>query len=144
MEQLSLEQQEKLKKLEILLDTQRSFLVAKTSVMPVISSLSATILVVATFNERLLQITQNLKIALIILLLLIPLSLIVYNAEYYLGIRTTQKEIDKVIGKKLLTDQSCWQRFYGFLISSYSFAGTILLTGIIAYIIFEIWRNKPN
>ena len=139
MNELSLEQKEKLEKLKLLFDLQQSFIIAKVGVIPVIASLSATILIVATFNERLLQITQNLKIALTILLFLIPLSLIVYNIEYFLGIKTTQEEIEKIVGKDLLGPKGWWQKTYENALSSYPIVGTLILSGVIIYIIFAIW-----
>ena len=49
--------------------------------LPQISALSATLLVVATFNEKLLPLTNCVRVLLIILLALIPVSLISYVWE---------------------------------------------------------------
>jgi len=46
--------------------------------LPTVSTLAATLLVVATFNEKLLPITPFIKILLAILLLLIPASLVAF------------------------------------------------------------------
>ena len=50
-------------------------------VLPTISALAATLLVVATFNEELIFITDFVKVILAILLLIIPISLFGYLWE---------------------------------------------------------------
>lgn len=77
-----------------------SLLTQRTAIVPVIASLSATVLVVATFNEKLLPITEDIKVALIILLALIPISTLFSILEIHFAIGTATKAINKITGGK--------------------------------------------
>jgi len=70
-----------LKRLEIFHQSLRDAVLERYKLLPHISALSATLLVVATFNEKLLPLTGCVRILLIILLALIPISLIGYVLE---------------------------------------------------------------
>lgn len=50
-------------------------------ILPEISSISAALLVVATFNKDLLPLTVDVKLAISVLLIFIPLSLFMYLSE---------------------------------------------------------------
>ena len=70
-----------LKRLEIFHQSLRDAVLERYKLLPHISALSATLLVVATFNEKLLPLTSYVRILMIILLALIPVSLIGYIWE---------------------------------------------------------------
>ena len=71
-----------LKRLEIFHNLLHDSVFERYKLLPQISALSATLLVVATFNnEKLLPLTSYIRVLLIILLALIPISLIGYIWE---------------------------------------------------------------
>lgn len=71
--------------------------------LPTISTLAATLLIVATFNKDLLPITPFIKVLLAILLLLIPISLIVFlHALHQAEIHAREKIAE-------ITDDKNWK-----------------------------------
>lgn len=123
------------------LEALRSFLIAKSNVVPIIASLSATILVVATFNGQLLKITPYFKIALSALLLLIPLSLFAYLAEFNLAIEKTKKMVEELVGcKDLLSNQTLKNKVFNTIIYWFPFFGNAVLLIVVIYIILAIWQ----
>lgn len=70
-----------LKRLEVFHQLLHDSVFERYKLLPQISALSATLLVVATFNEKLLPLTNCVRVSLIILLILIPLSLTGYLWE---------------------------------------------------------------
>jgi len=70
-----------LKRLEVFHQLLHDSVFERYKLLPQISALSATLLVVATFNEKLLPLTSCVRVLLIILLALIPISLIGYAWE---------------------------------------------------------------
>ena len=137
---LTPEQQEKLAKLTIHLTSLREFLGAKAAVATVISSVSAAILIVATFNPDLLPITTGLKIGITLLLTLIPISLLFYFLEILSAISKTHKAIKSIIGDVELPKDYWLESFYNKFISYFPIIGTLILAGVIIYIISIIWR----
>ena len=139
MIQLALEQQKDLELLKIHIDTLKFLLMQKSAILPIISSLSATMLIVATFNKELLPITNNIKFALIALLLLIPLSLIIALSEYYVAIKNTKEAINKIVKIDDFEYKTLWQKIYTRIFILYPVIGVFLLSVIIIYIAFSIW-----
>jgi len=84
--------------------------------LPQISALSATLLVVATFNEKLLPLTGCVRVLLIILFALIPISLIGYVWELKRAEEHSSENIKRIgdgqdtiqQGKNLLTAYLPW------------------------------------
>ncbi len=72
--------------------------------LPSISSLAATLLVVATFNENLLQLTDFVKILLAILLLLIPTSLIGFLYELNASEDHAYKKMEEIASDEYKID----------------------------------------
>jgi len=138
MTQLSLKQQEELERLKIHIDTLKSLLMQRVAILPIISSLSATVLIVATFNKELLPITNYIKLALIALLLLIPISLIIALSEYYVAIKNTKEAIEKIV-KINDFKETRWQKIYNRIFILYPIIGVFILSVIIIYIAFSIW-----
>lgn len=65
--------------LKIHLGYLKDLLIAKSGSIPILASLSAGVLVIATLNPDLVSIGTNMKIAVTILLALIPISLLFYS-----------------------------------------------------------------
>ena len=137
---LTPEQQEKLAKLTMHLTSLREFLGAKAGVATVVSSVSAAILIVATFNPNLLPITTGLKIGVTLLLTLIPISLLFYFLEILSAIGKTNKAIKKIIGDIKLPEDHWLESFYNKSIGYFPIIGTLILAGVIIYIVSAIWR----
>lgn len=72
----------------------------KMGVLPTISALSATMLVVATFNEKLLTLDTEVKAVISILILLVPISLIFYIKIITRAENTAYKLNEIYTGKK--------------------------------------------
>lgn len=68
----------RLKQLEIFHQLGYDAVFERYKLLPQISALSATLLVVATFNEKLLPLTNFIRVLLMILLALIPICLVGY------------------------------------------------------------------
>lgn len=140
MEQLSLEQQEKLERLRLHSGFLKSFLIEKSRIIPTIASLSATVLIIATFNDNLLPISYGTKLALSILLALIPLSLIISVFEFHLAANGSRKSMEDIVGKVELPPRDKWyQTWFDGILVYYPFVGVFVLTGVIIYIIISIW-----
>ena len=73
---LPLEKQVELERVKTHFAFLNSLLMQRAAIIPVIASLSAMALVVATFNENLLPLTGDIKVAIVILLMLIPTSIL--------------------------------------------------------------------
>jgi len=79
----------------IKLQTIRQLVLSRATLIPAISSLAATLLVVATFNEELIPITVPLKIGLSVLILFIPTGLIFGLMELDMAIQKQVASIEK-------------------------------------------------
>jgi len=71
-----------LRRLEIFHELLRDSVWERYKLLPQVSALSATLLVVATFGENLLPLTICVRVLLIVLLVFIPISLIGYLYEF--------------------------------------------------------------
>lgn len=139
MKNLSLKQQEELERLKIHIDTLRSFVVQKSLLVSTIASLSATVLVVATFSSSLLKVTNNFKIALSALLLLIPISILLSVFEFHFSINATEKAIEEVIGKISKIDKKWYKKIFEYILVYFPFLGATVLLLSIIYIVYSIW-----
>ncbi len=68
--------------------------------MPLIAGLSATLLVVATFNEKLIPLDNIIRAVISTFLLLIPFSLYFYNEDLKTAQKDAKKELDALNSKK--------------------------------------------
>lgn len=103
-----------LKRLEIFHQLLRNSVFERYKLLPQISALSATLLIVATFNEKLLPLTNYVRVLLIILLALIPISLIGYLWELERAEKHSFKNI-KRLGDGLETIQQGQNSFTAYL-----------------------------
>lgn len=135
------ESQERLEKLKIHLNSLLQFLGDKARVVPVVASLSATVLVVATFNPDLLTVTIGLKVVLTILLALIPVSLLFHLLELFTAIRKVNVAIKKMHNdQELLPVESMITGVLNTLVGYFPFVGTVILGSAIVYIIYALWH----
>ena len=126
-------EQLKLERIKIHLQTLFSIINDRNKIIPLVASLSATILIVATFNEKLLPLDNFVKILITILLLVIPISLF----DYAMKLRTGERSVAKRFGDlpKLLDGKSCWAKFWANSIYLY----IIIVFIVIVSIVFVIW-----
>lgn len=79
------------------LDWLRQSIHARMGMLPSISALCATLLTVATFNEKLLPLNTLVKILITVLLVLIPISLKIYNDD----LKKEQESYIKTLGESV-------------------------------------------
>jgi len=127
--------EEKKMRLNQHLDYLKQLIIAKSGTLPVVSSLAATILVVATFNKELIPMSSGIKICLIILLLMIPVSLLFYMTEVTFSIFATRKAIEEIIEQKLDFNYNFWKKNYNFILFFAPFFFCVVLFGVIVYVI---------
>ncbi|MFA6514144.1 MAG: hypothetical protein WCT50_02530 [Patescibacteria group bacterium] len=135
MQELSLEQQEKLERLKLHLVFFQNCLLQKANLVPAIASLSAMVLVVASFNPDLLKITTNIKVILSVLLFLIPASLLFSIFDYDSAINESKKAMEEMVGKIDLPKKNFLWRYFTYIIS-------FVLLGVIIDIIICLWRGE--
>lgn len=146
--ELSLEQQEKLKRLDVQFSFLQQAVFQKSNITLVIASLSAAILIIATFGNSLLSSeTIYFKIAITILLSLIPLSLIIFLLEILNGISNSQKNMNEILNIDIKTEMkdiektySFWQKISNRACVYFPYLGILLLLIVVVYIILEIWK----
>jgi hypothetical protein len=146
--ELSLEQQEKLKRLDIQFNFLQQAIFQKSSIALIIASLSAAILIIATFGNNLLAFdTIYFKTAITILLSLIPISLIVFLFEIVDGIHGANKNIEEITGIDMKAEMKSINKSYSYIKKMrnkicifFPYLGTSLLLLVIGYIILEIWK----
>ena len=115
-----------------------SLLVQRSSILPVIASLSATMLVVATFNEDLVPLTEDIRVALVILLILVPISVIISILELHFAIDKTVNHILKSGGKDPYESKSWLGKFGTILMANTPLIFSVILSIIIGWIIFVV------
>lgn len=108
----------------------------RMQLLPIIAGLSATLLVIASFNDKLIPLNNMVKIVLSILLVIIPLSLFFYNIDLKRAQIKNKEYIDNLLGTEEKQIKS------GFLnkIIAYAPDFIIYILSIVSIIIiFEIW-----
>jgi len=146
--ELNLEQQEKLKRLDVQFSFLQQAVFQKSKIALVIASLSAAILIIATFGNNLLSFeTIYFKIALTILLSLIPISLVIFLFEIVDCINGANKNIEEITGIDMKAEMKNINKSYNFIkkVRNYiciifPYLGISLLLLVIGYIILEIWK----
>jgi len=144
---LSLEQQGKIKRLDIQISFLQQAIFQKAGVTLVIASLSAAILIIASFSNDLLSPSSlYFKIAITILLSLIPTSLFVYLIEIFDCIHAANKNIEEITGldskvrqKEIEKSYSTMQKIRNKICGGFTYFSVSLLSLVMIYIIWEIW-----
>lgn len=120
------------------MDTFRQLVGMRSSLVAVVATLAAGLLVVATFNDRLIPLTELVRVSLIILLALIVVALWDVLLEIHRG---TNKVIAKLgvqeKAKRLFAEGDFLQKFQNISIYIY----IPLMTIVIIFLIFSIIRN---
>lgn len=146
--ELNLDQQGKLKRLDVQMSYLQQAVFQKANIALLIASLSAAILIIATFGNNLLSFdTVYFKSAITILLLLIPISLIIFLFEIVDGINGASKNIEEIVGidmktelKEIEKNYSCIKKIRNKVCILFPYFGISLLLLVIVYIIIEIWK----
>lgn len=90
--------QEKFERVKCQMDILKDIINNKLGILSIIAALAAALLVVATFNNQLLEITFFVKCLLIVLLLLIPLSLWAQLIDLTMAEKDSRKIMGEIIG----------------------------------------------
>lgn len=125
-----------LKRLELFHQLGYDSVFERYKLLPQISALSATLLVVATFNEKLLPLTSCVRVLLIILLALIPISLTGYLWE----LKRTEEHSSKNI-KRLGDGQKTTQQSQNLFTAYLPWFVTAIISIAIIFIILSISNN---
>lgn len=125
-----------LKRLEVFHQLLHDSVFERYKLLPQISALSATLLVVATFNEKLLPLTSCVRVLLIILLALIPISLIGYAWELKRAEEHSSENIKK-LGDGQETIQQSRNSFTVYL----PWFVTAVISVVIIFIILSVANN---
>jgi len=92
--------QMKLERLKVYLSLGEKSIWERYKILPTISTLAATLLVVATFNKELLPVTPFIKVILAILLLLIPVSLVAFLLALHEAETHSREKIAEITEEK--------------------------------------------
>lgn len=133
---LSPERQAKLEILRALPSAEYALLQVKSSVPPTVASLSATMLVVATFQDRILPLTNDVRWALIVLLILVPISLLISYCEIDNGFRAISLERKKALGYNVVEKKT--SPFLEKTLTYAPFVEILILSWVITYITVKI------
>ncbi len=125
-----------LKRLEVFHQLLHDSVFERYKLLPQISALSATLLIVATFNEKLLPLTNYMRVLLIILLALIPVSLIGYIWELKRAEEHSSENI-KRLGNGQETVQQSRNLFTAYL----PWFVTTIISVVIIFIILSVANN---
>lgn len=72
----------------------------RQQLLPIIAGLSATLLVVATFNDKLIPLDNTVRIILSVLLIIIPVSLFLYNIDLKTAQKNNKEYLNSLLGSK--------------------------------------------
>ncbi len=122
-----------LKRLEVFHQLLHDSVFERYKLLPQISALSATLLVIATFNKKLIPITNCVRVLLIILLALIPVSLIGYIWE----LKRTEEHSSENI-KRLRCGQETILQNQNWFTSHLPYFVVVIISIVITFIIFYI------
>lgn len=125
---------EKIEIIKIWKDLAQSSALEKFKILPVVSSLAATLLVIATFNEKLIIITNFVKFLLAILLALIPISLWGLLCILYKDEKVARENLESETGVKMK-----YKGTMHIFLDIFPYIITTILTAIIFFIIALIF-----
>jgi len=103
--------------------------------LPMIAGLAATLLVIATFNNQLIPLDNTVKIVLSMLLILIPISLFLYNSDLKTSQSKNKEEIERLLGTKPKTKNTIFDKIIAW--SPDMIIYIVFLVSLI--LIFKIW-----
>ena|SRR3989344_6818191 len=109
---------------------------ARLRFLPGVSSLAAALLVVATFNNQLFQLTCFVRILITLLLLLIPTSIFFYLYELNEAANNAQKALQDELN---ITSISTSKPFFLILGAYFPWVAWLIISFIILSIVVLIW-----
>ncbi|OGI60909.1 hypothetical protein A2641_00780 [Candidatus Nomurabacteria bacterium RIFCSPHIGHO2_01_FULL_37_25] len=86
----------------------------RLGIVPTTTGILATFLVIATFNEKILPLDSTVRILICTLVLLIPLTLWLYNHQLKSWEIASRKSIDQLLGKTNV-ESTKWEKVMGYL-----------------------------
>ncbi|MFA4890294.1 MAG: hypothetical protein WC587_01520 [Candidatus Paceibacterota bacterium] len=104
--------------------------------LPQISALAATLLIIATFNEKVILLTNRVRFLIIIFILLIPISIIGYLVALHQAENHAKKKIKEITGKELPTKKQS-NFFIAYL--PWCIAGIISI--LVIFVAFLVWQG---
>jgi len=128
-ELIEMSMQEKIETIKIWADLAQSSAKEKYQTLTAVSTLAAALLVMATFNEKLIPLTNLVKWIIIILLLIIPISLWGLLGNLYNTEKVAREKLEEATGSKI--------NYKGFM-HIFQDIFPYIITGILTIIIFFI------
>ena len=113
----------------------------RMQILPSISALAATLLVVATFNEKLLPINSLVKFLLSLLLLLIPVSLFLYNKDLKKAQHNSIERIKDYLGEKDL-DKIIERNYFDKIVGLFPDIVIWVILFVIIALLVVIWIHR--
>lgn len=110
----------------------------RMEILLAICALAATLLVVATFNNNLIALDNWVRFVLSVLLFIIPVALLIYNADLKNAQRSNLEYLKKILGEDIepkKTSGSQWISIW----SPDILIGFIVI--IVVTLIYKIWSN---
>jgi hypothetical protein len=132
-------QESKKERLRLHLNFLQTLLVQKSNYLLTIASISAALLVVATFSKELVPFNNKVKLSLIFLLITIPSSLFIFLLEIFFAERNTEKAIREVTGlDKLISRNTFLQKYIYPVFVIFPFIAVTVLMIVVIYFIYSI------
>ena len=110
----------------------------RLKILPSVAALAATLLIIATFNKELLPLTTTVKILLSLLLLLIPISLYLYNRDIKNEQGKWVDRITKWLGEDVLPHNE--RGALNFFVRYFPEIGIFIITAVILTLLAVIWH----
>jgi len=126
-----------LERLKIYYELLSTAVLERYKLLPQISALAATLLIVATFNEKVIPLTNCVRLLIIFFLLLIPVSIVGYLVALYQAENHARKKIKDITGGELPTEETKQKFFTTYL--PWCIAGIISI--LIISVTFLVWQG---
>lgn len=122
------------------LDYMYSVTSSRIGMLPQTAALAATLLAVATFNDKLLSLTDLVRYLITVLLAIIPMALILYNHDLInaeTGHRTT---LEQLLGNDISAGLK--KTATGWFIGAFPAIGNGIVLGVVVLLIYAIWNTS--
>jgi len=110
----------------------------RMQMLPAISALAATLLVVATFNDKLISLNNLVRFLISILLLIIPISLFAYNYDLKKSQIKNQQYLERLFNEDLTPQNITIPDKVTTLLPDIL---VWILAVVIFFLVFIIWKN---
>lgn len=113
-----------------------SSIYSRMGLLPLMAGLAATLLVIATFNDKLIPLDNTIRFLTSVLLIIIPFSLYLYNDD----LKTSQKKNKSYIDNLLGTENKKMENTFIGKLTCYTPDAVIYILAIVVLIIIKkIW-----